>query len=95
MGKGNNGNWWETLFQRQALMFNKSLWDIDRAKEYLKTNNIDYYKIRTHKNYWHFRLFRTHNRNGHRENMYAWVDYRTKSRGSGIIEIQAVNDWDR
>lgn len=86
-------NWYQNLYQRQALLFEKELWSKEVAKNYLINKGIKFYKIRTHKSYWHFRLYRT-SLHKKKNDDYIWDDYKTKSISKGIVEILAVNKWD-
>ena len=78
---------YEKFCERKAIMFKKSMYTKDQAKEYFKNHKWKYYKIRTYKkDYWHFRL---DDPNG----FAIWEEYKVKYLGSGghVIEIYATN----
>lgn len=76
---------YEKFRERKAIMFKKSFYTKDQAKEYLKSKHLKCYKIRTYKrNYWHCRL---DDPRGHA----CWEDYRIKYLGPNVIDIYATN----
>ena len=80
-------NLYEKFRERKAIMFKKTRWTKDQAKDYLKGKNLKYFKIRTYKkSYWHFRL-------DDPDDFSNFEEYSVKYIGEGgfIVEIYATD----
>jgi len=77
--------------ERVGIMFQKTMWTKEKAREYLKKKNLKSYHLRTHRSkktgleYWYFKLTNP------RDDFVRWEEYRAKHLGKGIVEIHATN----